>query len=300
MTLNKNHLVYFMVMVLYGTTGLVSTYLSVTSYEKVFIRTLIGSITLLVILILQKKKLSFFHYKKESCYLLIGAVGYTVAALGLFEAYEHIGVSSATLIYYCAPIIVILLSPLLFQEKLTLKKILAIIIVLVGILLVNGVEKGQKLDTTGVLLSLAAALGFASFMIFSKKIPHITGLENSLCLMSFCAAASLLLVLVLRGGIHITLKKSDIVPALVIGVINTGIAGLVYYTVIPRISAQMVALGSYLEPVAAVILAFLVLHEKMNIFQWIGGAFIVGGAILCEMKDARDKRTDKKKSRVTE
>lgn len=56
----------------------------------------------------------------------------------LYESYQQIGVSMASLLYYCGPVIVMILSPLIFKEKLTMPKIVGFAVVLIGVLLVNG------------------------------------------------------------------------------------------------------------------------------------------------------------------
>ena len=62
----------------------------------------------------------------------------------LYEAYQQIGVSLSSLLYYCGPVIVMILSPIIFREKLTSPKLLGFATVLVGIFLVNGHAVGSS------------------------------------------------------------------------------------------------------------------------------------------------------------
>ena len=60
----------------------------------------------------------------------------------LYEAYQQIGVSLSSLLYYCGPVIVMMLSPMLFHEKLTKPKVIGFAVVIVGVFLVNGNAMG--------------------------------------------------------------------------------------------------------------------------------------------------------------
>ena len=86
--------------------------------------------------------------QKKTDFLFLTASG---AAMGiswmfLYEAYQQIGVSLSSLLYYCGPVIVMVLSPILFREKLTTSKITGFLLVLVGVVLVNGkiAESGES------------------------------------------------------------------------------------------------------------------------------------------------------------
>ena len=95
----------------------------------------------------------------------------------LYEAYTQIGVSIASLCYYCGPVIVMILSPLLFKEKLTSIKIIGFLAVVIGIFLVNGYG-AVTANRFGLLCGLASAVMYAFMVIFNKKTSSITGLEN--------------------------------------------------------------------------------------------------------------------------
>lgn len=82
----------------------------------------------------------------------------------LFPAYSHIGVSLSSLLYYCGPVIVMLLSPALFCKKLTLQRICGFVLVLAGILCVNGAAGSGSLDFTGILCGARSAVFYAAMV----------------------------------------------------------------------------------------------------------------------------------------
>ena len=97
----------------------------------------------------------------------------------LYEAYSRIGVSIASLLYHCGPVIVMALSPLLFGERLTLCKMAGFLSVLVGVVLVNGRALQNGGDVFGIACGLLSAVTYAVMVICNKKAKEITGLENA-------------------------------------------------------------------------------------------------------------------------
>jgi len=135
---DKPGLRYIVALLLFGSNGIVASYISLPSYEIVFTRTLIGSLFLLLIFISSKQKVQFWRNKRHSLYLVISGVAMGASWMFLFEAYAQIGVSISTLAYYCGPVIVMILSPIVFKEKLTAIKLLGFLAVVLGMFCVNG------------------------------------------------------------------------------------------------------------------------------------------------------------------
>lgn len=196
----------------------------------------------------------------------------------LYEAYEQIGVSIASLCYYCGPIIVMVLSPILFHERLTKGKIVSFIAVLSGIAMVNGQFLTTGSNIRGLACGIISAVMYALMVIFNKKAGRITGLENPLLQLVF----SFLTVAIFTCFHHSLLIPSDndLLPIFILGIFNTGIGCYFYFTSINRLPIQTVAVCGYLEPLSAVIFAVVLLKETMNFSQIIGALFIIGGAVF--------------------
>ncbi len=87
----------------------------------------------------------------------------------LYEAYQQIGVSIASLTYYCGPVIVMVLSPWLFKERFTLPKAAGFVAVLCGILFINiqAIQNGKT--GWGLFCGAMSAIMYAFMVIFNKK-----------------------------------------------------------------------------------------------------------------------------------
>ena len=129
---------YLLALLLFGSNGIVASQILLNSYEIVFLRTLIGSILLIILFKLSGGKFTFPKYRKDLLFITLSGIAMGTSWMFLYEAYQQIGVSMASLLYYCGPVIVMILSPIIFKEKLTMPKVCGFLVVLVGIVLVNG------------------------------------------------------------------------------------------------------------------------------------------------------------------
>ena len=200
----------------------------------------------------------------------------------LYQAYTEIGVSLATLACYCGPIIVILLSPLIFNERLDIYKISGFIIVFTGMIFVNGSELSQTGISFGLVCGILSAVTYSLMVIFAKKVKTINGLEYSFIqlISSFLIVA---IFLGLKQGFYIPKLTENIFPVLFLGVINTGIGCYLYFSSIKELPAGTVAICGYLEPLSALFFSAIFLNERLSFIQIIGAIFIIGGAIIAEL-----------------
>ena len=273
---------YLMALLMFGTNGIVASHISLSSYEIVLLRTLIGSLFLIAIYFITGCKLSFYKNKKQSAFLAVSGIAMGASWMFLYEAYAQIGVSISSLLYYCGPVIVMALSPLLFNEKLTLLKIAGFIAVLTGIFLVNG-NVSVQLNKLGIICGLMSAVMYAFMVICNKKAKDITGLENSMLqlLVSFLTSA---VFVGIKQGYAMDIQAESVLPIVILGLVNTGVGCYFYFSSIDRLPVQTVAVCGYLEPLSAVMFSSLLLNEQLTTLQIIGAILIIGGAICGEFK----------------
>lgn len=136
--MNRDFIKYLAALLLFGTNGIVASAINLGSLQIVFLRTLLGSLFLLAVYLLTGGRFTFHHHRKSFLFLAASGIAMGASWMFLYEAYARIGVSIASLLYYCGPILVMVLSPLLFREKLTRWKMIGFLAVLAGIFLVNG------------------------------------------------------------------------------------------------------------------------------------------------------------------
>ncbi|MDN4492554.1 DMT family transporter [Ureibacillus aquaedulcis] len=273
---------YVTALLLFGSNGIVASFVLQNSYEIVYFRTLIGSLFLIVLFALSKRKFGFWKNKIHMLYLMISGVAMGGSWIFLFEAYTQIGVSVATLAYYCGPVIVMILSPFFFKEKMTSAKLLGFLSVIIGMICVNGQAFLQGQLSSGLIFGLLAAVMYTLMVIFNKKATSITGLENATCqlIISFLTVA---IFMGLKQGFSVEIADGNLLPILILGVINTGIGCYFYFSSIGRLPVQSVSILGYLEPLSALIFSGAFLGEMLSPVQILGAALILGGAAYGEL-----------------
>ncbi|WP_404427948.1 DMT family transporter [Ureibacillus chungkukjangi] len=273
---------YVFALLLFGSNGIVASYILLTSYEIVYLRTLIGSIFLIAIFILTKQKLHILKNKAHFMYLLISGVAMGASWIFLFEAFNQIGVSIATLAYYCGPVIVMILSPFLFKEKMTRAKILGFIAVMIGMLCVNVQAFMQGTVSIGLIFGILSAFMYVIMVVFNKKARSITGLENATgqLVISFLTVA---IFIGFKQGFSVNIVDGNLFPILLLGVVNTGIGCYLYFSSIGKLPVQSVSILGYLEPLSALIFSALILGEQLSLVQMGGAVLILGGAAYGEL-----------------
>lgn len=280
---------YILGLLLFGSNGIVASHIALSSYEIVLLRTLIGSLLLITLFFIGKGKLTFYRHGKQFLWLTVSGIAMGTSWIFLYEAYSRIGVSISSLLYYCGPVIVMALSPLLFREKLTAFKVIGFLSVLCGVFLVNGNAFDGSGDTGGILCGLLSAVMYSLMVIFNKKAESITGLENAALqlLISFLTVAAFV---GFKQGFAISIPQSGILPILILGLLNTGIGCYFYFSSIGNLPVQTVAICGYLEPLSAVLFSVLLLREVMLPVQIIGAVMILGGAIFGECVKNKKER----------
>lgn len=284
----KAFLKYILALLLFGLNGIVASNIALNSYEIVFLRTLIGSVLLIVLFLIGKEKFHIKEYKKDTIYISLSGIAMGTSWMFLYEAYQQIGVSLSSLLYYCGPVIVMILSPIIFKEKLTSPKIIGFIIVLSGIFLVNGNSTSDILNKWGIFCASMSAVMYFFMVTLNKQSKNITGMENSVIQLtvSFLTVA---VFTIFKQGLIFNVPAEDWIWIFILGVVNTGIGCYLYFSPLSKLPVQTVAICGYLEPLSAVIFAAIILGERMNIIQIIGAACIIGGAMIGELVKVKTK-----------
>lgn len=279
---NLAYLKYILALLLFGLNGIVARHIALSSYEIVFTRTLIGSLFLILIFVFSKKKLQAGENPSHLLYLVISGVAMGTSWMFLYEAYARIGVSLASLAYYCGPIIVMLLTPLLFREKISAASLVGLLAVIVGMLLANGQALLQGSASWGLIFGILSAVMYAFMVIFNKKATSISGLENPMgqLIVSFMTVA---VFVTFKQGLILHPIDGNWLPILILGILNTGIGCYFYFSSIGELPVQTVAIFGYLEPLSALLFSAALLGERLSLLQVTGAALILGGAAFGEL-----------------
>ncbi len=284
----------FASMFIFGTIGIFVRHIPLPSSIIALVRGVVGAAFLLAVLFLRKGRLDGKAVRKNLFWLLCSGAALGFNWILLFEAYRFTSVAVSTLCYYMAPILIIVLSPLLLREKLTRKKLVCVAVALCGMVFISGVlQTGipSALELKGILFGLSAAVLYASVVLMNKQIHGLPAFDktilqlgiSSLILLPYC-----LMTVDLSG---LSVDAMGLAMLLLVGIIHTGLAYFLYFGAISHVSGQTAAMISYIDPVVAVLASVTILREPMNLWEIIGAVLILGAALCSEITFGKKERT---------
>lgn len=280
-------------MAIYGTIGLFVRNIDLPSSVISMVRGFIGFPFLLAVLAVKKQKVNMESIKRNLKYLICSGALLGINWILLFEAYRYTTVSTATLCYYSAPIIIVALSPFVFKEKLTVKKVLCILAALVGMAFVSGVTKGslpEFSEIRGILLATDAAFLYALIVIFNKKLTGISAYDRTIFQLALSAVILLPYNLITGAFSGCVLTGNAVFLLLILGVVHTGLAYLLYFGSTEFLPAQTLAILSYIDPLVALLVSAFILKESMGPAEIIGAVLIIGSAVISELSSSEGKQ----------
>jgi RarD protein len=303
MSTQKARLKSINAVVLYGTIGMFLRYVSLPSELVAMCRGIIGSLFILLFLQVASRRtdgagsadvsgsskpatrfgLHVDAIRANLKWLIISGISLGLNWIFLFAAYTTTTVAIASLCNYMAPLIVIVIAPILLHEKLEYKKLPCVSVAFIGIVLVSGVLEGERGNIPGILLGLAAALCFVSIVICNRKLRDISPYDRSVVQLILSAVTILPYFLIHNRNVQLQFDTRSVLIILMLGLIHTGVAYCFYFSGLGSLSVQTIAVLGYLEPVVSVLCSALLLREHMSVLGWIGAVLIILAAVISEI-----------------
>lgn len=271
-------------MVIFGTIGIFRKYIPLDSSLIAMVRGGVGTLFLLLVMLLSRSHLDRPAIRKNLVKLVVSGAAIGFNWILLFESYRYTTVATATLCYYMAPIFVMLLSPIVLRQRLTLRKTVCVIIALAGMVLVSGVLESGGSGFRGILLGLGAAALYASVILTNQFIRNIPAYDKTILQLGSATVVLLPYVLLTVDFSAQTATPLALVMLLIVGIIHTGVAYWLYFGSMKDLPAQTIALLSYLDPVVAILLSALFLGEPMTLLTGVGAVLVLGATAYSELK----------------
>lgn len=284
MKILKNHTIMLALsMTIFGT---IAPFVEMTGLanrgEVALYRAVMAAILIAGFFLVTKQKIPFGKIKKQIPLLMLSGAAMSFNWVFLFMAYDYCeSTAVATLCYYFAPVIVTLVCPLLFKEKMTLKSWICFVMSTLGLVFIIG--PGTVGDPRGILFGLCAAVLYATVMLLNKYIKDVEGIHRTF--LQFIAAIVVLVPYVIfTGGFNLgNLTFKGGAALLTVGIIHTGITYCIYFSSLKELSGQKASILSYIDPLVAVLISVTFMGKTMTEWQWIGGALILGFTLINEI-----------------
>ena len=292
MSTEKNSKITFIfIMLLFGTIGVVSHFIPMNSATIVFYRSSIAFIFLILFSKGAGRKYNFSIIKKNLLSLTLISIFLGLNWVFQFESFKVASVSVGTVCYNTMPIFLIILSPIWFNEKITLKNYICIFIALIGIIFVSNViiTGVKEREIIGCIYGLIAALFYALTVLLNRKLKEVDCYDK--ITFEFLVAAIIMMpYILLNKNYSFTFFDGTIGNTLVVGFVclfllgflHTGIGYIFYFDVVNKLKSNDIAIFTYIDPLFALILSVLILHESLNVLQIIGAILILLSTIINE------------------
>jgi integral membrane protein len=289
----KFYLMFVAAMLIFGSNGVFASMLEMSGAQLVLLRTLIGGAVLLIIILISRSRTPKEVLLREKWRLLFAGVCLGANWALLFEAYNLMNVSLATLTYYTAPVLVLVLAPLVLKERQNGLAYLGMAVVIVGMLLVVGTDFGEGgVSATGLIVGLGSAVFYAMLMLVNKQITGVSGLNLTFIEIVIAAVILLPYVFATSGGVPLPTDARGIFALLFLCTVNTGFACWLYFSSMNRLPAKAVALMGYFDPVSALIFSAVFLDERLSGLQLAGAVLVLAGALVGQFRPRRFTKTD--------
>ena len=284
----KNTLKLIFAMTIFGTIGIFRNYIPFPSGFVAMSRGFIGVLSLLLVMLISRKKLCFSAIRENLILLVLSGAFIGINWILLFEAYRYTSVASATLCYYMAPVFFIFASPLVLRERLTLKKCLCAVVAIVGMSFVSGIfdsDFSGVSELIGIFFGLGAAVFYATVILLNKKMKNIDSYDMTATQLFVAAAVILPYTLIAEDISREMINPTSVILLITVGIVHTGIAYALYFGSVNKLNTQKVALFGYIDPVVAIILSALVLKDELTVLGIVGAAMILLSMIISEFSE---------------
>ena len=216
--------------------------------------------------------------------LLLGLAGYGLQVTLLFLSLQRIDAALSSLLFYSYPAMVIVGAVLVGRERLTGRRAIALAVAMAGVLLVFSTAAGSPRDTTGVLLSLASALMYAALILIADRLGQEVGPLVLSALVPTGAAVTFVIGGLLLGDLRLDVTLSGWEAMLGLALVATVVPLAAFYAGIARVGPSTASILLTVEPALTVLLAAVVLNERLGPPQVLGGALVLAAVLVLQIQ----------------
>lgn len=254
------------------------------SFDIMFVRTFIAIVLMFVVLLIFKRELLKISIKDIWMFIGTGIISLTFFTYCYFTTIVNVGAATAVVLLYTSPIFVMLLSALFFKERITIKKVAALVMTFAGCLLVAGIiGGGEKMTLASFFLGLCAGIGYALYSIFAgfavKKYSSIT-----ITFYTFLfSGISLLALPMLLNPVEVVSRMVS--PGLIlysvgIAVVCTVVPYITYTIGLSKMEKSRAAVLVTVEPLVGTLIGIFVWKESADPLKLLGIVLIFAAVTM--------------------
>lgn len=282
-----------LIMILWGSLGVFTKSIPLSALSLAFLRALIALPVLFMAMKMNKtEKADQLEWLLLKPYLISGVLlGF--GWLTLFYGFKHTSISSAVIIYNMCPVYVMIAAPLLLKETISKLQIAVIFSSFFGLFLIVGQNILEGYGYMGMALSAVSGILYATIVLINRSITR--RVDNQTATFAQIVTAMLVLLpFVLMEGNLLTVVDLDAIAILfvfLLGIVHTGVAYTIFFSLYEHMKSVEIVSYSYLEPLFGILFSVILVGENLTTLQIIGGILILGSTYIGEI--LKDKNLSK-------
>ncbi len=254
------------------------------------VRCVFAAILFAVTMLIADRKAFKIKLRDAWCFVGCGIVSLLVFGLCYFKAMDYMSLSNAAILLYTAPCFVIIISAVLFKEKITPKKIAAMLMAFAGCCLVSGIGTGDEISAIGLVLGLCSGLCYALYSIFSRFAIN-RGYSSFTINFYSCLLAGIGATAV--GGTDfislISLTPSNLLFAVATGLVTCFLPYLLYTYGLIGIENGKASIMASIEPVVATLCGVFIYNEGLTVMSTVGILLVLSAIVLLKEKSTTEQ-----------
>ena len=278
--------------ILWGCMGLFVRPLNekgLSSWDIVFLRAVLTSVIMAVVLLIRDKKLFRIRLRDLWCFAGTGLLSIVFFNLCYFKEITITSLSVAAILLYTAPAFVMLISAVCFKERLTIKKVIALVLSFTGLIFVTGVFGGngvERLTFAKLMIGLGAGLGYALYSIFSRYAIERGYESYTISFYTFVFATVATVFFAKPGNVTVVVTESvgSVFLAIAFVLVSTVIPYITYTLGLKSVENGQASIIASVEPVVATLNGIIWFHEKMLWSVVLGIVLVLGGIVISNFK----------------
>lgn len=283
----KDKLKYLYVFAAGSLWGIISLFLKpmlnlgFSQIQTVTLRCLVAAAVLGVYMLIKDKSLFRFKLRDIWCFIGTGLVSLMFFSICYFYSMTYNGVCVAVILLYTSPVFVMLLSLPLFKEKITYKKLIAVVLTVAGCVFVSGAAGGQSIGFLGIVLGICSGLGYALYSIFSRYAlqRNYNSMTISFYTFLFCGLGCL--PFASPVSMALSLSPKAVLYSLGLGVVCCVMPYILYTKGLEYVDNTRASVIVAVEPVVASLIGVFVYNESVTAVKLLGVALVLSAVVIC-------------------
>ena len=283
----KDKLKYLYVFAAGSLWGIISLFLKpmlnlgFSQIQTVTLRCLVAAAVLGVYMLIKDKSLFRFKLRDIWCFIGTGLVSLMFFSICYFYSMTYNGVCVAVILLYTSPVFVMLLSLPLFKEKITYKKLIAVVLTVAGCVFISGAAGGQSIGFVGIVLGICSGLGYALYSIFSRYAlqRNYNSMTISFYTFLFCGLGCL--PFASPVSMALSLSPKAVLYSLGLGVVCCVMPYILYTKGLEYVDNTRASVIVAVEPVVASLIGVFVYNESVTAVKLLGVALVLSAVVIC-------------------